>query len=440
MSGFGLAHMLEARDLIDIARPLPHLYSLADTLLYSPEYVAPEVAEGAPADARSDIYSLGVVLYELLCGKPPFAGEDLTAVVTQHVKRTAPPLHEVYPEAPAALDFVVQRALDRDPGRRFQSAARLSQAFEGVINVLNGAEKSAPEQADDRLFDISQRPTLHWFEAESSPGIQWNPPISPTEAHPVVDIASAPARPATPPTLKPDTPPSVQAAGQQRVPSSPLESMRTAQQQRVPSSPLVSVGAPLNTRPPVTVGGSPSNMAPQNQQNMPQVPAFMPSVADVSKKVSAPKPKKQRLSRRSVLIASGGVVATTGLAAAGGFAYLRFIKPMKQPMRNAAPAQNKKSIGSTKQAVNSTSIFTNPADNKASLLVRLANGQFVAFESACTHQGVTVYLDQATQKLVCPLHGAVFDPANNAAVLQGPAVRPLLAVTIHVQADGSITV
>ena len=484
MSGFGLAHMLEARDLISISRPLSHLYSLADTLLYSPGYVAPEVVEGAPADARSDIYSLGVVLYELLCGKLPFSGDDWTAVALQRTKQSAPPLHEVYPEAPAALDFVIQRALDRDPERRFQSAARLSQAFQGAISVLTGAENAALEQTGERLFDVSQRPTLHWFEAESSPYILWNPPVPPTDAVPILGVASAPVRDVTPPTIPPDTSQSIQAVELQPAPASPIESAKTAEQQLasaspiesvqtaeqqpapapsiesaktaeqqlapsieevqtaqqrpVPASPLLSVGAPLNFRPSARPGEFSSKVTEQNQQ-------VAQSVADLSKKVAAPTPKKQRVSRRAVLIVSGGVVAASGLAAAGGFAYLRFIKPMKQHGKsmpnNGAPAQQKKGVvGSTGQAVNATSNFTNPADNKASLLIRLPGGQFVAFESACTHQGVTVKYDAATQKLVCPLHGSVFDPANNGAVLKGPAAQPLPAVAIHVQADGSITV
>ncbi len=95
-------------------------------------------------------------------------------------------------------------------------------------------------------------------------------------------------------------------------------------------------------------------------------------------------------------------------------------------------------ISSIKQAENSIKDFTNPADNNASLLIRLPEGKFVAFESACTHQGVTMNYDPVTHNLVCPRHGAIFDPANNVAVLRGPADRPLPAVTIHIQAGGTI--
>jgi len=63
----------------------------------------------------------------------------------------------------------------------------------------------------------------------------------------------------------------------------------------------------------------------------------------------------------------------------------------------------------------------------------------VAYEQACTHQAVTVHYDPATHTLVCPAHGSIFDPANGGKVLQGPATRPLPAVTVRVNVDGTIT-
>jgi len=97
-------------------------------------------------------------------------------------------------------------------------------------------------------------------------------------------------------------------------------------------------------------------------------------------------------------------------------------------------------IGSTNLAKNTAMDFVNPADGKASMLIHLANGNFVAYGRACTHVGVYVNYDPATRLLVCPAHGAIFDPAQGGAVLQGPATRPLPKVTIHVNTDGMITV
>jgi nitrite reductase/ring-hydroxylating ferredoxin subunit len=96
-------------------------------------------------------------------------------------------------------------------------------------------------------------------------------------------------------------------------------------------------------------------------------------------------------------------------------------------------------IGYTNQAINSAKTFTNPADGQGSLLIHLANGNFVAGERACTHAGVPVDFDSGSQQLVCPAHGAVFDPLSGFAHLSGPGNGPLATVIIHVNADGTIT-
>ena len=108
--------------------------------------------------------------------------------------------------------------------------------------------------------------------------------------------------------------------------------------------------------------------------------------------------------------------------------------------KKQAPAPPKANVvGSTTLATNSAATFNNPADAKGSILIHLPSTKFVAYESACTHEGVTVNYDPATRMLVCPAHGAIFDPAMGAKVVQGPAQTPLKAVAIRVNADGTIT-
>ncbi|MBE3557942.1 MAG: Rieske 2Fe-2S domain-containing protein [Ktedonobacteraceae bacterium] len=111
--------------------------------------------------------------------------------------------------------------------------------------------------------------------------------------------------------------------------------------------------------------------------------------------------------------------------------------PQKTP--TAAVRPKGKVIGSQNLAVNSAQKFTNPADGNASLLIHLPNGNFAAYESACTHEGVQVNYNPTTHMLVCPRHGAIFDPARNGAIVKGPATRKLLTVTIYVNADGTIS-
>ncbi|HWH35515.1 MAG TPA: protein kinase, partial [Acidimicrobiales bacterium] len=94
------------------------------------KYLSPEQVEGAPLDARSDVYALGVVLYEMVCGRPPFSGDNATT--TAVARLTSQPLRprQVRPGVPRALEQVILRAMARRPGDRHASAAELRSALE----------------------------------------------------------------------------------------------------------------------------------------------------------------------------------------------------------------------------------------------------------------------------------------------------------------------
>jgi eukaryotic-like serine/threonine-protein kinase len=106
------------------------------TVLGTAAYLSPEQAQGGPVDARSDLYSLGCVLYELVTGAPPFgSGADSSpvAVATRHLHQPPEPPSARNPQVDASLDAVVLTALAKDPARRCQSASELQAALERVL-------------------------------------------------------------------------------------------------------------------------------------------------------------------------------------------------------------------------------------------------------------------------------------------------------------------
>jgi len=112
----------------------------------TPHYMAPEQAMGKTLDGRSDLYALGIVMYECIVGFPPFDAADAFAVGYKQVHEAAVPIHEVDSKVPAALSAIVMKCLEKRPEDRYQTGTELAAALEAWLNS-SGAPRTARVRA-----------------------------------------------------------------------------------------------------------------------------------------------------------------------------------------------------------------------------------------------------------------------------------------------------
>lgn len=115
LADFGLAKFVDDK----------HSLTMPGLVVGTAAYMAPEQASGEPADARTDIYAMGVVLYELLTGRVPFDADTPVAMLKKHAHEPPPPPRSINPNLSAELETVLLRALEKDPVARYQSAAAM---------------------------------------------------------------------------------------------------------------------------------------------------------------------------------------------------------------------------------------------------------------------------------------------------------------------------
>src|SRR6202453_3218408 len=152
-----------------IARALADSNNVTQTaaVIGTAQYLSPEQARGEKVDARSDVYSLGCVLYEMLTGEPPFVGDSPVAVAYQHVREDPVPPSLRYEGISADLDAVVLKALAKNPENRYQTAAEMRS---DLIRVHNGEPPEAP-----KILTEAERSSLMAPPHSSDRGALTNP-------------------------------------------------------------------------------------------------------------------------------------------------------------------------------------------------------------------------------------------------------------------------
>ena len=129
-----------------IARAVDSAATQTGSVLGTAQYVSPEQAQGQKLGPESDLYSLGVVLYELSTGRLPFDGETPVSVALRHVNDIAPPPRSVNPNIPPALEAIILKAMQKDPTTRYRSAEEMR---EDLLRVVAGRPVAAMPRVDD---------------------------------------------------------------------------------------------------------------------------------------------------------------------------------------------------------------------------------------------------------------------------------------------------
>jgi len=139
VTDFGIAKA--AQDAHDAAKPSSKSLTSEGVIVGTPEYMSPEQASGDPLDGRSDIYSLGVVLYHMLSGSPPFQGPSSASILAQQITEAPEPIRSHRPDVPEEMALVLDRMMEKSRDKRFQMASEVSRALVGAL----------PTAASDRV-------------------------------------------------------------------------------------------------------------------------------------------------------------------------------------------------------------------------------------------------------------------------------------------------
>ena len=160
---FGLAKVIRATGLHQHNEgPLQSVLSTPGLILGTAPYMSPEQAKGASVDARSDLFSIGVVLYECIAGRLPFSGGNAMEICSQVIHVNPPPPSQLNPNVPAGLDALVAKALAKEPNARYQSATEMLDNLRSVRATVQAEDHvvTKPKPSELRTSNVRALATL----------------------------------------------------------------------------------------------------------------------------------------------------------------------------------------------------------------------------------------------------------------------------------------
>ena len=162
LTDFGIAKMVEGT---------AHFTSTGG-IIGTPAYMSPEQGRGLKVDARTDLYSLGVMLYEMATGRVPFDAETPVAVIFMHVQDPLPLPRKINPDLPESVERVILKSLAKDPDDRYQSTKALVEALQGAVDAAEHQKPTRPVAIEQTNWDMATPTTV---EAKTRPAAMPTP-------------------------------------------------------------------------------------------------------------------------------------------------------------------------------------------------------------------------------------------------------------------------
>jgi len=236
---FGIARLMN-----NTGEKLESTLTTTGQFLGSVNYMAPEMVSGRQPDHRADIYELGVVLFEMLSGRPPFQGTSAFIIAAQHMQEIPPSLSSINPNITPQVDAVVQKALAKDPDQRYSQVSDLARALRQALGLPSQAIASAPITPIYGLTDTATTSmsdgtiAVEFGPAQDRPAFPYPPRLTP--------------KPELPPHLTPRLQQPIQTNAQK-----PFDSITTGEEPHLPSDDTTSDAGPtqISSTPPLTQQG-----------------------------------------------------------------------------------------------------------------------------------------------------------------------------------------